>query len=280
MKCPKCGKQIPDDAEVCSDCNAVVTTDAICDTSQTPVITAQKQTSDRAIASLVLGISSLILMRVAVIGILPAILGFMLGWSAKRKISKQPDQMRGKGLAIGGIVTSTIGLLLGLIILLHCLLQVRELFRRSQCESNLSNIGRAMALYADKNQNHFPPTLEILLETKKLVPMNLVCPSSGDHEGQCSYIYRGNDLNANNLPVMSVTQDKAAMVVAYDKYRNHDGKMRHVLYVDRYVYPGNNWVERMTEEYFQKAIEIDNQLRCQIGLPEKPADEPLDGGNP
>jgi hypothetical protein len=61
----------------------------------------------KAIASLVLGIASLVAWLLPVVGIPVAITGLVLGLLDRRS--------RNRGLAIGGIVTATIGLVAGLI---------------------------------------------------------------------------------------------------------------------------------------------------------------------
>ncbi len=254
MNCPKCGKQIPDNAEVCSYCNAVVTTDTICDMSQTAVITAPPKTSGLAIASLILGIVSVILSG---IGFLPlAIIGLVLGITAKKRIRCQPDQI----LAIGGIITSILGLGLGLvqIIIGNGRIIGYDSAQCAQCFSQLENISRSLAAYSNTNDNTFPPSLKILVDTMNLTPNNLICPGQKVQKKECCYIYRGNDLTAAS---------PADMILAYDKFDNHHGEARNVLYA------GYN-VERIEEADFPQAIDHDNELRRQLGLPEKPLEEP------
>ena len=56
------------------------------------------------------------------------------------------------------------------------------------------------------------------------------------------------------------------MILAYDKFQNHLGQLRHVVFADGHV-------EKMTELDFQQAVARDNQQRRTLGLPEKPADK-------
>ena len=56
-----------------------------------------------------------------------------------------------------------------------------------------------------------------------------------------------------------------SMIVAYDKGDNHHD-FRNVLFVAFNV-------EKMSEHEFQQEIAMDNELRREMGLPEKPADE-------
>jgi len=91
-----------------------------------------------------------------------------------------------------------------------------------------------------------------------LTPNNLICPGQKVQKKECCYIYRGNDLTAAS---------PADMILAYDKFDNHHGEARNVLYA------GYN-VERIEEADFPQAIDHDNELRRQLGLPEKPLEEP------
>lgn len=63
------------------------------------------KTSGLAIASLVLGILG-VLTAIFLIGFLFSIVGIILGIVAISKINKDPAELSGKGLAIGGIATS------------------------------------------------------------------------------------------------------------------------------------------------------------------------------
>ncbi len=77
------------------------------DTSSTPAAPPLKpRTSGLAIASLVCGIGSLCTLG------LTALPGLIMGIVAVRKVHRSAGQLRGSGMAIGGIVTSIIGLLM------------------------------------------------------------------------------------------------------------------------------------------------------------------------
>lgn len=260
MKCPNCGTTNPDGASFCSVCNTSFDTLPPGPLQPDQTVPAQPQTSGLAIASLVLGIISLIL---CFLGIFPAIIGLILGCVAIGIINSQPNQMKGKELAISGIIISIIGIFLGLIplfitFMMPTLGKIRDQAWHVQCASQLSIIGKAIVMYSNDYNDQFPLTLEVLIETTDLDPKNLVCPSNKNPEGQCSYIYRGNDLTAAS---------PTDMILAYDKYDNHEGETRNVLYA------GFN-VERIEEEDFAQAIDHDNELRRQMGLPEKPLEEP------
>lgn len=258
MICPNCGTANPEGASFCSVCQTSFITPPPVNLQINQAVSAQPKTSGLAIASLVLGIASIPLCG---LGFFLAIIGLILGCIALSKINRQPDLLTGKGLAIGGITTSIVGLVLGGLLLVSMLAPLRgarEQTRRIQCSSHVATIAKAMAMYSNEYNDQYPPTLDLLHETMDLTPMDLVCPASGDQDGQCSYIYRGNDLTVAS---------PADMILVYDKYNNHKGENRNVLFV------GYN-VERINEEDFPQAIDHDNELRRQMGLPEKPLEEP------
>jgi hypothetical protein len=62
-------------------------------------------TPGNAIASLILGIVSIVLCP-----IITAVIGLFLGYSAKREIDNSGGRLGGRGVALGGIITSWIGL--------------------------------------------------------------------------------------------------------------------------------------------------------------------------
>lgn len=77
------------------------------------------KTNGLAIAALVLGIASIVLGWMPVIGQLVAIFGLALGITALAHIKGSEEQ--GKGMAIAGIITSSLGLLVWLMILIATL---------------------------------------------------------------------------------------------------------------------------------------------------------------
>ena len=162
-------------------------------------------------------------------------------------------------VAFGCLLTSCILLLAAvaiLVILPMAPLRGRhELSARIQCASQLAAIGRTLDLYHSDFRGANPPNLPVLIETADLVPKMFVCPSSGDIEGDYSYIYRGADLTKSAPP---------KMILAHDRFGNHND-IRQVLFAD-----GN--VKKMHEQAFHATITRDNELRREMSLPEIPAD--------
>lgn len=81
---------------------------------QPPVAGGGGQNQTLAIVSLVLGILSMVCCWFIVPGIAAIVTGFM----AKGKAEQNPNEYGGRGLALGGIITGAISLLLGIIIII------------------------------------------------------------------------------------------------------------------------------------------------------------------
>jgi prepilin-type processing-associated H-X9-DG protein len=130
-------------------------------TPTTPSAPAKPRTSGMAIASLVLGIAGL-----CTVG-LTSIVGLILGIVALCKIGRSGGQMAGRGLALGGILSSAITLAIwlvaaaaGLLIWVGASKAWEEATVRSQhlmMMGRMGLLGRATMDYVAKNDDRFPP---------------------------------------------------------------------------------------------------------------------------
>ena len=107
------------------------------------------KTSGMAIASLVCGILAL---GIAV----PGLLGVIFGILAIRHINRSEGAISGIGLATGGIVTSAIGLLIWVGIMLPALGRAKAKANRIKCVNNLSYIGKATLWFSEENNYRAP----------------------------------------------------------------------------------------------------------------------------
>jgi len=128
--------------------------------------------------------------------------------------------------------------------------------RLVECRSQLNAIGRMIVMYRNEFENKMPPDLETLCEAEGMDQRALLCPSSDDEPGMCSYIYRGSDLSADSPD---------EMIVVYDKIENHNSEYRNVLFF-------NGSVRELEEKVFQIHIGRDNEMRRELGLDEKPSE--------
>lgn len=115
------------------------------------------KTSGLAIASLVLAVCGLFTCG------LTAIIGLILGIVALCAISKRTDQLKGKPIAIAGIVVSVVSIIFVLFtsflmaLLMPALVRARAQARTAVSMNHARQICLAMMMYCEENEGRLPP---------------------------------------------------------------------------------------------------------------------------
>jgi prepilin-type processing-associated H-X9-DG protein len=126
--------------------------------------------------------------------------------------------------------------------------RVPETANRAKCASNLSQIGKAITLYANENGGQLPPSLATVFSFGDMPLESATCPSSNDeksdadtpaeivadltaaetnapgHKPCLSYIYLG-----QGKTLAGITPET---VLAYEPLKNHDNGGANVLFGD------------------------------------------------
>ncbi|MHC4083756.1 MAG: DUF4190 domain-containing protein [Planctomycetota bacterium] len=184
MYCPKCGKQNPDVAPVCSSCSAVLS--GVSTQTQIPAA----KTSGLAIAALVLAILSPFTCFITAI---PAII---MGIVVLVKIPQSRGQLKGTGLAITAIALPVVLVPVLMAMLFPALARVRQIAFRTVCGQNMSGLGTAMLIYANDYNDEFPTQTEwcdLLMKYTEMPREGFRC--HGAHEGPCNYAMNKNVWN-------------------------------------------------------------------------------------
>lgn len=152
------------------------------------------------------------------------------------------------------VVIAIIGILAGL--LLPVLGRAKESGRATACLSNLRQIGIALQLYTQDNNNHLPVMRDKSMSTTNLVPAPdqvlsnylgnvrvLKCPSDAEVFVQTGSSYSWNSLlngqNADRLRVFTMDFDPHQIPLMFDKEKFHaargDTKAQNFLYADGHI---------------------------------------------
>lgn len=143
----------------------------------------------------------------------------------------------GGGMMSAYLSVSMISVLAGM--LLPALTRAREAARKTQCMSNLRQIGIGATSFSDKDLTHgkYPKTVEQLITSGEILSQNVLrCPSRKGHTGH-GYIFTFPAQNTN----------PADCIMGFDKKGNH-GNYRNVLFLDCHI-------SKMTEHAFHKLAE-------------------------
>lgn len=149
------------------------------------------KTSGMAITSLILGILGILSCGITII--LSAPIGLILGIVALTKINKNPERLRGKGLALAGIITSGISFLMIPIfaaMLLPALAAAHDKAREINCVSNEKQLALAVKMYSDDHTNSFPSAATWCDAIKNYAGSENVfrCPGANP-DSQCDYAF-------------------------------------------------------------------------------------------
>jgi hypothetical protein len=115
-----------------------------------PADSSATATSGKAIASLILGSTSLLC------NILTGLPALFLGILAISNINNGSRRLKGRGLAFAGMAVSCIGIILNCVALLLLPPKLKEIAARKQAHQNLAFLGVALKNYHDTN-GFFPP---------------------------------------------------------------------------------------------------------------------------
>jgi prepilin-type processing-associated H-X9-DG protein len=179
-----------------------------------------------AVASLVLGIIGL------VIPIVLSLLAILLGFAALNR-TRDP-RVRGKGIALAGLVLGFAGLMLGtfyISIAVPVWQRLRQGARREDCAVRLRGVGVAMRKYAAANAGTFPDQLRSIPFADLPAPGAFACPVAKDSppiatlpDGRpVTFIYVGQSLT---------TSAPAETVLMYEPLSHHGEDGMNVLFVD------------------------------------------------
>lgn len=190
---------------------------------QAPVTPIKK---GMAIASLILGIVSIPTCGVIVIG---SLVGIILGIIAINNANKKPQQYGGKGMAIGGIVTSVLGLLLIAVNAAVAIPQLQKSLkvgRETVVITSLNSIHQAeAAYYSSKNKYgtlHDLAEAQLLrknIATEKTVAGYLLSESEITEKTYCMHATResagsGNrDFNITESGVINYLEGRTPIIV-------------------------------------------------------------------
>ncbi len=122
------------------------------------------------------------------------ILGLIMGIVALGKIKESSGLLKGRGLAIAGVVTSGVGLTLACL----CIMRARRIHSispRVVCGTNLRGLGKAMLIYASDYDEQYPTVekwCDLLVMYCEVGPRQFVCPSSDAKEGESSFAFNKN----------------------------------------------------------------------------------------
>jgi type IV pilus assembly protein PilA len=233
MFCPKCGKENPEGAQLCSSCSWVL--------SSIPAVPpANAKTSAAAIWALVLGILAPL---TCLITMLPAIICAIVGLV---KISRSRGQLKGTGLAVAGMLIPFAALPIIAIlmaILMPALNKTRCVAYRLVCGTNMASLGKATMAYVDEYRSYPDASkwCDLLVKKENVDPSQFQCKGS-PNDGRSNYAMNRNveELGANAPADMVLifeteagwNQNGGPELLTLE---NHEGNGCNVVFADGHV---------------------------------------------
>jgi competence protein ComGC len=155
-------------------------------TDPTPIPAPRPKTNGVALASLILGILSLLACGVGIVFSIPGVICGILGI---KRVRKSAGTQKGHGLAVTGLVMSAVSLvmlpIIGLLaaVAIPNFVKARETAQRNACMANLRNIDAAKEIWAvEKNRKPGDVVQDSdLFEAGKYLPKIPECPKQGSY---------------------------------------------------------------------------------------------------
>jgi type II secretory pathway pseudopilin PulG len=174
-----------------------------------------------AIASLVLGILSILTLGLLVVGAIAAI---VLGVIALGRIKKEPATYGGKGMAIAGIITSGVSLLLIAVFGIMATIAVPRIMQYIRHEREAITIKSLRTIH--NNQAMFITTHSRFATLNELVEAGLLNQSYASGGAISGYVYSSSDVSKETYCVQAVRT--SAAVANRDFIVCEDGIIRYV----------------------------------------------------
>ncbi len=154
--CPSCASPIPADATSCPSCGRDLTvSNAAPGPGPTPAQPLEAITSWMAAASLILSFFSLL--------VIPAVLAIVFGHLSRKKIKRSAGKLKGRGLALAGLVLGYL-----FVVLIIVAIAIPNLLRTTKSASGASAVGSLRTIntaemtYSSMYNTGYSPSLQEL----------------------------------------------------------------------------------------------------------------------